>query len=184
MPGEGYVTVPRDSALSTPRISLDGPKTAVRACVRCLRWCVRGGRGRWVPGVGAGAGYREGWYTGYYTQPVPLQDDGYALPRTSSPGTPLQGVPSPGFPGECLGGSSWGLLEERVCGGGQQAPGVPADAQYPPWDQYGRDSMIYILKLVHNPECHCFLLMRPAIVPISKTGSKVTTLNFQESHIR
>ena len=47
----------------------------------------------------------------------------------------------------------------------------------------GRDSAVYILKLVNNPECHLKYVMRPAILPISKTGPKVTTLNSRDFHI-
>ena len=44
--------------------------------------------------------------------------------------------------------------------------------------QYRRDSTIYILKLVHNPECHHNLVMRPGILPISKTRLKSHDLEF------
>ena len=50
---------------------------------------------------------------------------------------------------------------------------------YPPQDQYRRDSNEYILKVVTIPECRRKGVMRPGILPYSKTGSKVTTLNFQ-----
>ena len=41
----------------TPRFSYGGPKTCVRARVRCLGWCVRGGWYR----VGIQAGWVPGW---------------------------------------------------------------------------------------------------------------------------
>ena len=59
VPG-GIVTAPRDSAYSTPRISLDGLKTPVRAVTRCTGMLTSDGCtgvcGRWVLG---------GWYTGW-----------------------------------------------------------------------------------------------------------------------
>ena len=63
-------------------------------------------------------------------------------------------------------------------------PGPSAHLQlphprYPSQDQYRRDSRVYILKLVYNPECHWKSVMRPGILPVLKTGSETTTLNFQ-----
>ena len=55
--------------------------------------------------------------------------------------------------------------------------------RYRPQDQYRRDSTINILKLVNIRECHHNCSMRPAILPVSKTGLKVTTLNSQISNI-
>ena len=61
-------------------------------------------------------------------------------------------------------------------------PGLLA-LRYALLDQYGRDSIIFILKLVINPECRLKSHMRPIILPISKTGPNVMTLNFQDFHI-
>ena len=100
---------------------------------------------------------------------------------------PSRPAASCGFPGECLGGSSVVSAAGFARGGGvrrvQQGPGVPPDAQNTPQDQYRRDSRRFILKLVNNPECHHYLLMRPGILPISKTGPKFTTLNSWDFHI-
>ena len=54
--------------------------------------------------------------------------------------------------------------------------------RYPPQDQLRRDSIKYILKLVINTECRLKSVMRPGILPVSKRGSNVTTLNFQDFH--
>ena len=64
----------------------------------------------------------------------------------------------------------------------QEGPGVPGGASDALQDQYGRDFRIYILKLVIKPECRRKSVMRPAILPDSKTRPKVTTLNFQDFH--
>ena len=40
-----------------------------------------------------------------------------------------------------------------------------------------RDSIINILKLVDNPECHRKSVMRPVILPVSKLASNVMILN-------
>ena len=61
-----------------------------------------------------------------------------------------------------------------------QAPAGPSAHQAPRGTRLasdGRDSASYILKLVIIPECHRKVLMRPAIVPVLKRGSKCTTLN-------
>ena len=83
-----------------------------------------------------------------------------------------------GFPGTCLGGCPWcpqagcsrRAEQGRVCGGPCRGLECPGPARTPFRTQYRRDSGIYILKLVHNPECHLKSLMRPAIVPVSKRG--------------
>ena len=83
--------------------------------------------------------------------------------------------------------TSW-LLEERAgedgCAegpaGAWSARLCPRTSPYPSQDQYGRDSTEYILKLVYIPECHQNMSMRPVILPISKTGSEITTLNSQD----
>ena len=62
-------------------------------------------------------------------------------------------------------------------------PELPA-LSIQPQDQYRRDSIINILKLVRIRECRLKSVMRPAIVPDSKTGSKVMTLNFQDFQYR
>ena len=68
---------------------------------------------------------------------------------------------------------------ELRCAEGPQGLECLSVPPSPPQDQYRRDSIEYILKLVHNPECRLKRRMRPAILPISKTGPKVMTLNFQ-----
>ena len=60
-----------------------------------------------------------------------------------------------------------------------RTPLAPAPIDMPSWSQIGRDSGLNILKLVHNPECQPKYVMRPAMLPVSKTRSNVTTLNFQ-----
>ena len=58
----------------------------------------------------------------------------------------------------------------------QALPGPSAHLQLPhplvpTYSQYGRDSIKYILKLVNMGECRLKSMMRPAILPISKTGT-------------
>ena len=52
--------------------------------------------------------------------------------------------------------------------------------QYTPPEANKGEIRVYILKLVHKPECRLKVVMRPAIVPISKSPRNVTTLNFQD----
>ena len=64
-------------------------------------------------------------------------------------------------------------------------PGTPAPAGPPhtwapraPVDlNIGRDSANNILKLVNNPECQQKCLMRPVILPVSKSRPYITTFN-------
>ena len=66
---------------------------------------------------------------------------------------------------------------------GPSAHLAPAPVASPACSQSGRDSVNNILKLVIKPECHRNMLMRPGILPVSKTPRKYTTLNFQIFHI-
>ena len=65
-----------------------------------------------------------------------------------------------------------------MCGGSSRGLECPSDVQPRPQDQYGRDFIKYILKLVNIPECRHFSLMRPGIVPVSKTAAKSHDLEF------
>ena len=120
--------------------------------------CTQGGAA-WV-----GAG---GWYTGILpNHPPAARYIGIAR---------AQPMPGPAF------------LRPRQA---LQAPAGPSAhltlpaLNMPSWDQYGRDSAVYILKLVIILECRLKSVMRPGIVPVSETGSNITTLNFQVFHIR
>ena len=78
-------------------------------------------------------------------------------------------------------GLLWGYV--RAAPGHLDAP-RPYALRYPPQDQYGRDSGEYILKLVRFLECRLKVVMRPAMLPVSKTGPKVTTLKNQDFRYR
>ena len=93
-------------------------------------------------------GYREG-YTGYCTQPATLVLPG---PNHWLPG-PDHWLPGP------VSGTRASIRDQ----GQIQGPGPDSGSQS--------------LKLVNKPECHRNIVMRPAILPISKRGRKVTTLN-------
>ena len=144
-----------------------------------------------VPGCAA-AGYREGGipggcqegYTGY--SPT---GHGYGPPLNVQP------PPSPwagflGLPWEVLGrvpgGVRGGVTAVGASRWRQEADTAPTAGRprvHAPRTQYRRDSGIYILKLVLNPECHRKSSMRPGILPISKTRPEITTLNFQDFYI-
>ena len=97
----------------------------------------------WVPG---------GWYTGYYTgiqdpavyigiaRAQPVLDTGiYSRWTSAGHSRPLQGPP-----------------HTQLLG-------------YPPQGQIRRDSGYNILKLVNKPECHHKTVMRPVMLPVSKS---------------
>ena len=146
----------------TPRISLGGSKTTAP----CSNDGSTGVCGRWVPGRGSTRGMGHGWVPGgWYTGVLPsdlhwyCQDPTSCLSAVLRPPQALQAPPGPS--------AHLRLLALNI----------------PSQDQYRRDSTEYILKLVIKPECHWFSLMRPAVVPVSKTGSNVMTLNFSDFHI-
>ena len=144
---------------------MTGSKTVICACSQgpSDRRQVRVGRG--VPGVGAVGWVLGGWYTGYYPSPT-LPGTGLVLPGPN-PCPDTRFCVHSGTPGPCralrtpeLLALSRTLLE-------------PIRARF---------HLIYT-KVSINLECHRFSVMRPGIVPVSKTGSQVTTLNFQDSTI-
>ena len=149
------------------------------AGVTGARYGAAGTCGGVVPGVGAVGGYPgEGYYPSAARSSCKGNEEqlGNAKVRGYCPVRQLVTVPVPNHaflrpPRHS--GPPWGL----------RTPGLPA-LKYPPWSQYRRDSIIYILKLVQNSECHRFSSMRPAMLPISETGPNITTLNFQDFHIR
>ena len=146
----------RYSALSTPRISLVASETPVCGCPAC-----RTG-GRWV-GTGRVL-YRVLLLPGLYRLGTTLPQPVYPLigiaraqpvpePRVHASTRALQALPGPSaHPGSSRG--QMALLQPK-----------------------GRDFIIYILKLVKTWECHHFSSMRPGMLPVSKTGLKVMTLN-------
>ena len=143
-------------AFYTPRISLEQSKLVICACHRSSTGTAvsSGAAVRGAVGVGVGYGY-TGWGEGT-TQPgyhgiaraQPVSQQRYLRPPQA-----LQALPGPS--------AHLGLLALSM----------------PSWSQYRRDSGVNILKLVIIPECHRYLMMRPAIVPVSKTGPKCMTLN-------
>ena len=145
-------------AYSTPRISLVDLKTAVLERVPVQSRVVHAVSGYWV-GTGwvPGRGIPGGYYTGYYPA------DAYIGIARAQPVAqhaflrPDQALQAPAGPSAHL--------------------ALPA-LNIAPGSQIGRDSTSNILKLVIIRECHRFSSMRPGIVPISKTGQEVTTLNF------
>ena len=64
-----------------------------------------------------------------------------------------------------------------------RCPG-PLLEQMPPPGLKGRDLTSFYRNLVKTAECHHFSCIRPAIVPISKTGFKVSSWNSEISNIR
>ena len=151
-------------ALLTPRISLAGPKLVICACPRvpgpvvqpCMSWS-SGVLGGWVYRVGT-----TGWvYWVGTTSPLPPQYPYIGIARAQPLPEPRI-LTSAGTPGPLQDPSAHLLLG-------------PAS---------GRDSGSHILKLVNNPECHRNSVMRPVILPISKKGPNVMTLNFQDFHKR
>ena len=119
-----------------------------------------------LPSWCASAGYREGWYTGYWVG---------GLYRVLHP--PTHPLVLPG-PNHC---SRPRYLRPPGTPGARLAPSAhlaPRTQHSPLLANKGRDSRSNILKLVINPECHLKRLMRPAIVPISKTGSISHDLEF------
>ena len=108
-----------------------------------------------------GGVYRVGWEgsTRYTHPPDPI----LVLPGPNQC-RPCVPAPTPGTPGPLGPPHTWSSPH----------------SEYPPQDQYGRDSAVYILKLVIIPECRPYFVMRPAIVPVSKKSREVTTWDFQE----
>ena len=147
------------SALSTPRISYEPAETTVTGYEHgggtvCRRVGVPG-----CTGVGCGGGVYRG---GYYPAPPLPAVHWYCQDPTSTNTAVLR--PPWGTPGPA---------------GPPHTPWLPA-LRYASWSQIGRDSASNILKLVINHECRLKVSMRPAILPISKSMSNVTTLNFQK----
>ena len=147
----------------------DGPKvpyvrqiggTREEPGVRRTRACGSG-----VPGGRAPGWILGGCYTGYYPSTLPVHAYWHCQGPTIAnyrrfcvhPATP---------------GPGWAL----------RTPGLLA-LRYGPVQAIGRDSIIYILKLVNSAECHLKCSMRPGILPVSKTRPKVMTLNSQISNI-
>ena len=126
----------------TPRISLVEPQTSVGLLDGRTRVVQVGYREGGIPGL-VQVGYREGGIPGYY----PAADWYCQGPTNALPG-PYR-VPS-GTPGP-----SWAL----------RTPDAPAPVGCQIW----RDSIINILKLDINPECHLKSVMRPVILPVSKS---------------
>ena len=117
--------------------------------------------------VGTGGcytGYLGGWVLGegYYPPTLPPRpQDWYCQGPTHSPHRCLR---PPGH--------------FRVPPGPLRTPRLPALRYALPEPIRARFRVIY-LKVRSNPECRRNSVMRPAILPISRTGSNVTTLNFQ-----
>ena len=150
-------------ALSTPRISLVDLKPPVTAHPSTCG----------VPWVGAG-GYLEGGIPG--TGRVVYREGG--IPDTTHPSSrPVhwycQGPTTSPSPRFCV---HQGTPRARLA---LSAHPGSSHSTCPSWPIRARFH-VNILKLVIKPECHRKTVMRPAIVPISKTGSNVTTLNFQD----
>ena len=142
------------SALSTPRISLDGSQTTICACPRAPQAVVQPCMVEVEPSVGY-PGWCGGGYTGWVLYRVLTQacsDTRLLEPyivrqgpvRTPRHSRPLQGPP-------------------------HTAPHPSSDT--PIFLSISQYISVYILKLVINPECHLKLVMRPAIVPVSKKRS-------------
>ena len=136
--------------------------------------------------VGAGWVYRVG-NTGSRgtTQPPRARDQGTPDQR-SGPRKPLLG----GWSGWVWGGGPVPFACPRV------RPPIPLPTlrarsvpEAPPWQgarllgQKGRDSMTFTLKLVKTAKCHQKVSIRPPLLPISKTGSGIHLLKFQDFHI-
>ena len=168
--GRHSLSVPADvpylrCALSTPRISLAPLKTAICHCAAApspaLVVRVQGGWGRGSTRDGVYGWVREGAIPGTHP-PAPLywycQDPTNArIPYLPCP----PGTPGPPGPSAHL-GSRTRRTSLRT--------------------NKGRDSGIYILKLVMFPECQRFPLMRPAVVPVSKSRPKCHDLEFPGFH--
>ena len=103
-------------------------------------WCRR-----WVPGGGIPGGYWEG-IPGHLAADWYCQGPTSARSRCSASARALQAPPR-----------------------ALRTPWLLA-LNSPSWSQYERDSAKYILKLVINLECRPKTVMRPVIVPVSKTG--------------
>ena len=141
-------------ALLTPRISLVGLKPAVRHCVLHRQLGARWG----VKRVGTGRGVLGG-YTGRMLYRVPSH------PRST--------LVLPGPNQWYIAGSTVSLGTPRPCRP-LRTPSSRTRTQL----QYGRDSATNILKLVIISECRLKSAMRPAIVPVSRTGSISHDLDF------
>ena len=159
------VPVPVQCAYPTPRISLGLPETTICACSWCPGdrrvVCYRAGVRRWgVPGW-VWVGTWEGGIPGITPPPTTL-----VLPGPNHCQTAV--VPCPqGTPGLLLSPSAHPgsrTRSLRLLG------------------PIRRDSGQYILKLVNIPECRHKTLMRPAMLPVSKTRPKSTTLNSPVFH--
>ena len=158
-------------AYSTPRISLVVSKRSYVHVPRVLATvsgeeprCAEGRAAAWSAWAGY---YRVGIPGGYYPphHPVPTLPATLVLPGPNR--WPRQRFcVHPGTPG--------------ALAGPFRTPGLLA-LKYRPQDQYGRDSTSNILKLVINPECRPFSLMRPAILPVSKNPVKCHDLEFPEN---
>ena len=156
----------RSCALFTPRISLDDLKTAVRAGAPCTSSVASA-----VYGRVRGSGVYQGWC------------------RLGSTGWVLLPPPHPATAHWYCQGPTTSIAPVHASSMALQAPAGPSAHHASSRGQIAllepirtRFSQIYP-KVSRILECHRNIVMRPGILPISKTGSNATTLNSKDFHL-